>query len=95
MIGKSLGTLAAGAAAERGWRAVWLTPLLNQQPFVEMLRARTQPALLVGGTNDPAWDGELARSVSDDVLELEGADHSLTRIEDLPRIVDAITAFLH
>ena len=95
VIGKSLGTLAAGAAAERGWRAVWLTPLLNQPPFVEMLRARTQPALLVGGTNDPAWDSALARSLSDDVLELEGADHGLARIEDLPRIVDAITAFLH
>ena len=29
VIGKSLGTLAAGSVAERGWPAVWLTPLLN------------------------------------------------------------------
>jgi hypothetical protein len=95
VIGKSLGTLAAGLVAERGWRAVWLTPLLNHPPFVELLRARTAPALLVGGTNDPAWDGALARELSGDVLELEGADHGLARIEDLPAIVDAIAAFLH
>ena len=95
VIGKSLGTLAAGAAAERGWRAVWLTPLLNHPPFVEMLRARTAPALLIGGTKDPAWDGGLARELSDDVLELDGADHGLARIEDLRPVVDRITAFLH
>jgi pimeloyl-ACP methyl ester carboxylesterase len=95
VIGKSMGTLAAGAAAERGWRAVWLTPLLNHAPFVEMLRARTAPALLIGGTDDPAWDGKLARELSPHVLELDGADHGLARIEDLRPIVDAITAFLH
>ena len=82
-------------AAERGWPAVWLTPLLNLPEFVELLRVRTAPALLIGGTDDPAWDGALARELSDDVLELPGADHGLARIEDLPRIVDAITAFLH
>ena len=95
VIGKSLGSLAAGAVAERGWRAIWLTPLLNHPPFVEMLRRRTAPALLIGGTNDPAWDGALARELSDDVLELDGADHGLARIEDLPAIVARITAFLH
>jgi hypothetical protein len=95
VIGKSLGTLAAGAVAERRWRAVWLTPLLSHPPFVEMLRARTAPALLVGGTEDPAWDGRLARELSDDVLELDGADHGLARVEDLPAIVETIEAFLH
>jgi hypothetical protein len=95
VIGKSLGTLAAGLVSERGWRAVWLTPLLDHPPLVELLRARTAPALLIGGTNDPAWDGAIARELTDDVLELEGADHGLTRIEDLPAIVDAIAAFLH
>ena len=95
VIGKSLGTLAAGLAAERGWPAVWLTPLLDHPPFVEMLRARTAPALLIGGTNDPAWNGALARELSDDVLELEGADHGLAKIEHLGPIVEAIGAFLH
>jgi pimeloyl-ACP methyl ester carboxylesterase len=95
VIGKSLGTLAAGLVAERSWRAIWLTPLLDHPQLVEQLRARTAPFLLIGGTNDPAWDGALARELTDDVLELEGADHGLTRIEDLPAIVDAIAAFLH
>jgi hypothetical protein len=95
VIAKSLGTLAAGAVAERGWRAVWLTPLLNEPSVVELLRARTAPALLISGTADPAWDGTLARELSDDVLELPGADHGLARIEDLPAIVTAIRAFLH
>jgi hypothetical protein len=95
VIGKSLGTLAAGAAAERAWPAVWLTPLLHVPELVEMLERRTAPALLIGGTNDEAWDGALARRLSDDVLELEGADHGLAKIEHLPAIVDAITAFLH
>jgi hypothetical protein len=95
VIGKSLGTLAAGAVAERAWPAVWLTPLLTAPELVEMLRRRTALALLIGGTADPAWDGTLARELSDDVLELDGADHGLARIEHLPAIVDAITAFLH
>jgi hypothetical protein len=93
VIGKSLSTLAAGAAAERGLRAVWLTPLLNYEPCVEMLRGRTAPALLIGGTADPSWDGTLARELSDDVLELDGADHGLAKIEHLRPIVDTIAAF--
>ena len=59
-----------------------------------MLRRRTAPALLVGGTADPSWDGALARELSDDVLELDGADHGLARVEHLPPIVDAIEAFI-
>ena len=94
VIGKSLSTLAAGAAAERSLRAVWLTPLLRDDRFVEMLRRRTAPALLVGGTADPSWDGALARDLSDDVLELDGADHGLARVEHLPPIVDAIETFI-
>ena len=93
VIGKSLSTLAAGAVAERGWPAVWLTPLLNNDEAVAMLRRRTAPALLVGGTADHSWDGALARELSDDVLELDGADHGLARIEHLPQIVAAIAAF--
>jgi len=75
LIAKSLTTRAAGLAAERSLKAVWLTPLLNDPECVEMLRARTAPALLVGGTADPSWEGALARELSDDVLELPDADH--------------------
>jgi len=94
VIGKSLTTRAAGLAAERGLRAVWLTPLLNDPESVELLRRRTAPALFVGGAADQSWDGALARELSDDVLELEGADHGLARVADLQPIVDAVAAFI-
>lgn len=93
VVGKSLSTRAAGVAADRGWPAVWLTPLLNDQGIVAMLRRRTSPALLVGGTADHSWNGALARELSDDVLELDGADHGLARVDDLPQIVAAVTGF--
>ena len=65
VIAKSLTTRAAGIAAERGLPAIWLTPLLNDPDSVEMLRARTAKALLIGGTADAIWDGALARELSD------------------------------
>jgi hypothetical protein len=94
VIGKSLSTHAAGPAAELALPAVWLTPLLNDPEIVELIRGRTAPALLVGGTADPMWDGAVARELSPDVLELEGADHGLAKIEHLQQIVDAIAGFL-
>jgi hypothetical protein len=77
LIGKSLGTHGAAVAAERGLPAVWLTPLLTISSVVAALRAATAPALLVGGTADSLWDGELARELSPHVLEVDGADHGM------------------
>ena len=94
MIAKSLTTRAAGIAAERGLPAIWLTPLLNDPDSVEMLRARTAKALLIGGTADAIWDGALARELSDDVLEIEGADHGLARVGDVQAVADAVAAFV-
>src|SRR5690242_18861621 len=54
LIGKSLGTHAAGLAAERDLPAVWLTPLLTHPPQVAALARATAPFLLVGGTADPS-----------------------------------------
>jgi hypothetical protein len=93
VVGKSLSTRAAAAAADRGWPAVWLTPLLGDADVVAMIRRRTARALLIGGTADQSWDGGLARELSDDVLELDGADHGLARVEHLPQIVAAVAAF--
>jgi hypothetical protein len=39
------------------------------------------------------WDGELARSLSPDVLELAGADHRLARTADGPRVGEAVERF--
>jgi hypothetical protein len=93
MVAKSATTLAAGVAADRRLAGIWLTPLLAEAPCADGLRARTGRALAIGGTADESWDGALARELADDVLELDGADHGLAKIEHLPQIVDAVSAF--
>lgn len=101
LIGKSLGTHAASAAAEHGLPAVWLTPLLTFDWVAEALRRATAPALLVGGTADGYWDGRLARELSPHVLEIEGADHGMyvpgplaNSAAVLGRVVTAVEDFL-
>lgn len=93
VAGKSMGTRAAVDAAEHGWPGIWLTPLLHDAESVSILRRRTAPALLIGGTEDPMWNGRIAREITDDVLELDGADHGLAKVEHLQQIVDAVAAF--
>lgn len=77
LIGKSLGSLAASVAADRGLPAVWLTPVLTDDPAVAALRRAVTPCLLIGGTADKMWDGQLARSITPHVLEVDGADHGM------------------
>jgi hypothetical protein len=77
VIGKSLGSLAAPVAADRGLPAVWLTPVLSDAPTVAALRRAASPCLLVGWTADKLWDGRIARSVTPHVLEIVGADHGM------------------
>jgi hypothetical protein len=93
LIGKSMTTRAAGLAADRGWPAVWLTPLLAEPESLAGLRRRTAPALLVGGTADASWDGAVARGLSNDVVEIEGADHGLARIDQAPLVAAAVAEF--
>ena len=77
VVGKSLGSAAASVVGERGFPAVWLTPLLTSARVVAGLRAARAPFLLVGGTADAWWDGEVARELTPFVLEVEGADHAM------------------
>jgi hypothetical protein len=78
VIGKSLGSAAAPLAAERGLRAVWLTPLLVRPDVVAALASSSAPALLVGSAADPTWsDGRQPGGDAIEVLEFEGLDHSL------------------
>jgi hypothetical protein len=77
VIGKSLGSRAAPLVAERGLPAVWMTPLLTDEPTVTGMRAATAPCLLIGGSADPFWIGAVARSVTPHVLEVSGADHGM------------------
>jgi len=101
VVGKSLGSLAAPLVADRGLAAVWFTPLLTDEPTVAALRRATGPCLLVGGTADPYWDGQTARSVTADVIEIDGADHAMVvpgRLTEsavvLGRIIIAVEQFL-
>jgi pimeloyl-ACP methyl ester carboxylesterase len=101
VIGKSLGSNTAGLAAERSLPAVWLTPLLTMPWVAAALGQATAPFLLVGGTNDPTWDGALARRLSPHLLEVDGADHGMyvqgpltDSIEVLKHVVVAIEEFL-
>lgn len=79
LVGKSLGTRAAPVAAEHGWPAVWLTPLLVVGSCVAGIRANPARQLLVGGLADEqAWDAEVAADLHAggvDVLEVPDADH--------------------
>ena len=77
MVGKSLGSLAAPAVAQRGLPAIWLTPLLDDDKVVAALRATSAPTLLVGGTGDPSWDCTVARSLDLALHEVPDADHSM------------------
>jgi hypothetical protein len=101
LIAKSLGTNAAGLAAERSLPAVWLTPVLTV-PWVSAALARaTAPFLLVGGTADEFWNGALARRLGPHVLEVEGANHGMSvpgpltdSVAVLGRVVVAMEEFL-
>ncbi|NES16088.1 MULTISPECIES: alpha/beta hydrolase [Micromonospora] len=77
VIANSLGTLAAGLAADRELPAVWITPLLHRPEVVDGLRRAAAPGLLIGGTADPSWRPDLARELSPYVCEVADADHGL------------------
>ncbi|MFE9694948.1 alpha/beta hydrolase [Micromonospora sp. NPDC005806] len=90
LVGKSLGTFATPLAADRGLPAVWLTPVLNHPEVVDGLDRATSPCLLVGGTADSLWNGEVARRLSPHVLEVPDADHSMLVPGPLARSADVL-----
>jgi pimeloyl-ACP methyl ester carboxylesterase len=101
LIAKSLGTNAAAIAAERALPAVWLTPLLTVPWVAAAMGRATAPMLLIGGTADEVWDGALARRLSPQVLEIDGADHGMSvpgpvadSVAVLGRMVVAVEEFL-
>lgn len=101
IIGKSLGTLASSLAAVRRLPAIWLTPLLTLPEVVEAIQAAEGPPLLIGGTADRAWDGEIARRISPYVLEIPDADHALyvpgpvsATAAVAGRVAEAVEAFI-
>ena len=99
VVGKSLGTLALPLAVQADLPGIWLTPLCNEPEVASAIRSATAPTLLVGGTGDRSWEGDVARSGSAQVLELDGADHALAlpdavaSVEYLHQVVVAMAAF--
>lgn len=55
VIAKSLGTLAAARAAERGYDAAWLTPLLSESALADVLLDYPGHQLCVIGSEDPFY----------------------------------------
>ncbi|MFE2420553.1 alpha/beta hydrolase [Streptomyces hokutonensis] len=90
VVGKSLGSLGCGVAAERGIAAAWLTPVLTIDQVVRGLGRAQAPTLLVGGDADKLWDSRVAGSVGHEVLEIPGADHSLELAGDAEGSVDVL-----
>ncbi len=101
VVGKSLGSLLLPFVAERGWPAIWLTPLLSLPEIADALTTATGKTLLIGGTVDDYWDGEVAKASGHQVLEIEGAHHGLeisgdtsASVHVLGEIVDVIELFV-
>jgi predicted alpha/beta-hydrolase family hydrolase len=77
VVAKSFGTFAARWACARSLPGVWLTPVLPEATVVDALTSSSAPGLLVGGTADELWLGEVAVATGKQVLEVPGADHAL------------------
>jgi hypothetical protein len=90
LVGKSLGSLACGIAADRNIAAAWLTPLLTIDHVVRALQRAEAPTLLVGGSADKLWDSRIAESLRHDVLEVPSADHALELAGDVAGSVDVL-----
>jgi len=56
------------------------------------MRKRTAKSLFVGGPNDFAWNGHVARELGE-TLEIDGDDHGLARTSDAPQIAAGVSAF--
>lgn len=107
IVAKSLGTLAAHWGAEKGYPAVWLTPVLNaaglyplpghSDALAERIRQYPTDNLVVGGTADSLWQTGFRGTGK--ILEIEGADHSLevadwrTSIRQHEGVVSAVVDF--
>ena len=93
VVGKSLGTYGARLAAERSYPAIWLTPVLTEPELVAAIRANPARQLLVGGTDDPLWDVDVAASLAGDgcdVLQLDGLNHGLIDLADPVHSAEAL-----
>ena len=101
LVTKSITSHAARLAGERRLPGVWLTPLLRLPEIAAAFEGLDAPSLLIGGSADASWDAAVARRGGHEVLELEGADHSLqiggdplASVALLRRVVERVDAFI-
>lgn len=91
VVAKSITSLALPAAADLALSGVWLTPLLNQPDVRAGLEASEVLNLAIGGSADPTWDSGFVAGLSNlEVLEIDGADHSLQHHGDPVTSLDAL-----
>lgn len=94
VVAKSLGTLAAPLAAQRGYESIWLTPILTEQRVVDALAQNPARRLLVGGTADThSWRSDVASELAQqgcDVLEIPDADHAMQAVGDPVRSAEML-----
>ncbi|HET9058584.1 MAG TPA: hypothetical protein VFN61_01585 [Acidimicrobiales bacterium] len=97
------GVLARSTASGRT-AAVWVTPLISEDPFYAALASKSWPSLVVAGSADPshhpARQDQLGRRAGWRSLVVEGADHSLevagdvkATVAGLARVVEAVLDF--
>jgi hypothetical protein len=110
LVGKSLGTLAMGhlLTAEPDLsraQAIWLTPLLWNEPLrTQIQRARPRSLFAIGTADthyNAAYLAELKAATGGEAVVVEGANHSLEIAGDvmgslraLERVMRAVQAFL-
>jgi hypothetical protein len=88
IVAKSLGTWAAQYAADEGFDAIWLTPLLVEPTVVFGIQSNSARQLLVGGSADQFWDGGVAAGLvreGCELMEIPDADHGLCVPDDVVR----------
>lgn len=76
VVAKSLGTLAASRAAERGCDAAWLTPLLTEHQAVAPLLSYPAAQFVTIGSSDPYFSQEVLELLPGTRVVVDG-DHVL------------------
>jgi pimeloyl-ACP methyl ester carboxylesterase len=109
IAGKSLGTVQMAELLTRGdlssdTLTIWLTPLLLDPAVAGAIASLTRPALVVIGTDDPHYDAQQLRELSEtghQTLVLDRANHGLAIMGDadasarIPlRLVAAVRSYL-
>ncbi|MDT0203983.1 hypothetical protein [Nocardioides sp. AE5] len=93
VVAKSLGTLAATRASERGYDAAWLTPLLADPDAAKPLLSYPASQYVVIGSEDPFLDRDVLGALPGKSLVVAG-DHVLRVPGDVGAMVASHTDFV-